>query len=124
MGWYLAPFQRLGDGSTPPKLTHREKEQIWLFQASKSRMGITCRPPFAKVLHYSRDILPENLKLQEINANIMGVYVKFRIFVKKLFNNKRTIRNNAFHFCLNEGQKGKKSKVIYSLYLLSLLTSR
>lgn len=97
------------------ELTHVDKEQIWLFQASESRMGITYRPPFAKVLHYSRDILPENLKLQNINANIMEVYVKFCIFVEKLLNNKRTIRNNAFHFCLNKGQKGKKSQVIYSL---------
>lgn len=63
VGWYLTPFQRLGDGSTPPDLTHSKKEQAWPFQASKSRMGITYRPPFAQVLHYSRDTSPENLKL-------------------------------------------------------------
>lgn len=43
----------------------------------------------------------------------MGVYVKFHIYAEKLVNNKTAVRNNAF--CLNRGQKGKKSKVIYSL---------
>lgn len=59
-------FPKAGRQLTLPELTHSEKEHLWLFQASKSRMGITYRPPFAKVLHYSRDVSPENLKLQEV----------------------------------------------------------
>lgn len=99
--------------------SYRE-EQVWLFSSLQVHNEYYLRklllPKFCIV---PGTLPPENRKPQEAkDAGIMGAYIKFHTYPKKLVNSKEAVRSNSC--CLNRGQKGKK----YMLSALFKNTSR